>query len=418
MTGEKCGEPTVGLNAIGYQEKPKAGWPVKISLHYNAPATIRVELLDTNGNPLDPTKATWDLVAITDEDPETGAAAYLAYNADGQYVSGDTFVHNTGVPYNNTKSDFFVYFKDCSFGPYLVKIVDVEKNVYKTIEVGPFIPATDMIRILEPLEWQILSTPKRLTGDADMKTLLGENGTPPYTEILTYKEGAWQQVLPTEELEPLYAYLLNMRQNYCAPDECIADDCGEQRNVYAKYVFARAVDPAYAMPEQRLLTKGANLIAPAFNEEEVSPWMLLAGMLTMEDDGDQYLKDVDCFEYDGGCCDCPDCAIPTYSGDKICPNLLFQADSLAHLTATFCNGCTMIANYGGDSAKECRNSKGNLAWFTTAALGGDNVESWLADPLNFAFNGDGYLAYLTQSQTMTGSAQLELVNVFNEEIYN
>ena len=279
------------------------------------------------------------------------------------------------------------------------------------------ISATDMIRILEPQEWQVLSTPKRLTGDADMMTLL--SGTP-YTEILTYKEGAWVQVLPTEELEPLYAYLLNMRQNYCAPDECSPEICVGQKNVYAKYVFARAVDPAYAMPEQRLLTKGANLIAPAFNEEEVSPWMLIAGALTMEQDGDQYLKDVDCFEYDGGCCDnpvCPDCAIPTYSRDEICPDLLFQADSLAHLTATFCSGCTMIANYGGDSAGECRNKAGNLAWFTSAALGGNNVESWLADPLNFAFNGDGYLAYLTQSQTMTGSAQLELVNVFNEAIY-
>ncbi|MDD4170361.1 MAG: hypothetical protein PHD36_08955, partial [Desulfotomaculaceae bacterium] len=87
VTGDTCSEVT------GDYEAPKAGWPVKISLHYNArPANIRVELLDMAGNPLSSDKATWDLVAITDEDPDTGAAAYLAYNADGQFVSGDTFM--------------------------------------------------------------------------------------------------------------------------------------------------------------------------------------------------------------------------------------------------------------------------------------------------------------------------------------
>lgn len=395
-------------------ERPKAGWPVKISLYYPPTANIRVELLDEDYNILTADEATWDLIAITDADPNTGRAAYLAYDAEGQYASGDQFVHNTGVPYNNAKSDFFVYFKDACNKVFYVKVVDVDQNVYKIARVGRFAPSTDLVRILEPQKWQILSTPKVLAGDGDMKTLLPSDGTIPYTEILTYKDNQWMQVLPTEQLEPLYAYLLNMRQNYCPPGECEkAGSCGEQKNVYAKYVFARAVDPAYAMPATRLLSKGANLIGPAFNEQEVSPYSELLGDYVF---GGTSIKDPDCFEYDGGCCNCDDCQVPERHG-IICPDQLFQPDSLGHLTATFCDGCTAIYTYGGVSGGECRNPYANLAWFTTAALGGNNIESWLADPINYAFNGDGYWAYLSQSQTMTGAAQLELINITNEEIY-
>ena len=96
---------------------------------------------------------------------------------------------------------------------------------------------------------------------------------------------------------------------------------------------------------------------------------------------------------------------------EICPEQLFQFDTLARMTATFCEGCSMIANYGTSGAGDCRNPMGNLAFFTTAALGGSNAQSWLTDPLHFAFNGDGYLAYVNGAQTYTGAAQLELVNI-------
>lgn len=448
VTGEFCDPTEMFPIPVGYNgdyEFPKAGWPVKVSLHYPPTANIRVELLgwDYKNDAwqiLPASEATWDLVAKTDADPDTGAPAYLSYNADGDYVSGDTFVHNTGVPYNTSKSDFYVYFNNtCDyslvekglsqspFKQFAVKIVDIDNNVYQIESLDPFIPSADMVRILEPQKWQILSTPKTLTGDGDMKTLLPGSGIVPYTEILTYKDNGWVQVLPTDQLEPLYAYLLNMRQNTCAPDECNSGDCYEQKNVYAKYVFARAVDPAYAMPATRLLSAGANLIGPAFNEHEINPISLANDLIGIG----EMSKEEECFLYDFGCCDCHDCDIVTLCeytdggpyqtmdeyGELICPNLLFQSNTLAMLSATFCDGCTAILNYGGDGANLCRNSKGNLAEFTSAALGGSNVQSWLQDPLYYAWNGDGYLAYLTKAQTMTGTAQLELVNVFNTELY-
>lgn len=444
VTGEMCTQYNTPGSEIAqdqyYNGMPKAGWPVKISLRYPESTTIRVELLERVGDnmfnilPATPEKpgdsyGTWNLVPKTygfDENGDLvdGLKQYLSYDADGDFASYGTFEHNTGVPYDQQKSDFFVYFKNvfggndyCQLKDFWVKIVDTENNVHQMIQVGSFIPATDMVRILEPQEWQILSTPKVLAGDGDISTLLPiTNKVPPYTEVLTYKDNAWVQVT-TEQLEPLYAYLLNMRQNYCDP---LCVDCGEEKDVYAKYVFARAVDPAYAMPATRLLSKGANLIGPAFNELEINPLAWIGNEIISFEGAE---KNLGCFLYEGvcsTCTDCLDCTVPTLGNceySPICPDLLFQVDSLAHLTATFCDGCSAIMNYGGDSAFDCRNSKGNLAFFTTAALGGSNVQSWLQDPLFYAFNGDGYLAYLTGSQTMTGSAQLDLVNVFNEELY-
>lgn len=391
-----------------WQVKPKDGWPVKVSVRYVGEPTYRVELLDEAGNLLDATKATWDYAAKTDD--VAGVAAYLSFNADGDYASLDyleTADHHVG--YDTGKTDFYVYFKNACGNAYYVRLVNEATNTYVVSKrIGKFAPAADLIRILEPDTWQILSTPQILAGDGDMQTLLP---TDPYTEILTYKDNAWVQVLPVDQLEPLYAYLLNMKQNYC-PDPCAGPNCGEEKNVYAQYVFARAVDPSYAMPATRLLSKGANLVGPSFGVDEMNPltWAaneLVFGAALGRTDS---VKASRCFRYDGGCCDCDDCAIGK-AGRPICANLLFQPDSLAHLTMTFCDGCTAILNYGGDSALECRNSKGNLAWFTTAALGGNNVGSWLQDPLYYAFNGDGYLTYLTQSQTMTGAAQLQLVDI-------
>jgi hypothetical protein len=124
---------------------------------------------------------------------------------------------------------------------------------------------------------------------------------------------------------------------------------------------------------------------------------------------------MNCFEYLECCAGqpgCETCDVPTRAANnRICPEQLFQFDTLARMTATFCEGCSMIANYGGDSAGDCSNSRGNLAFFSTAALGGSNAQSWLTDPLHFAFNGDGYLAYVNGAQTYTGAAQLELVNI-------
>ena len=51
----------------------------------------------------------------------------------------------------------------------------------------------------------------------------------------------------------------------------------------------------------------------------------------------------------------------------ICPEQLFQFDTLARMTATFCEGCSMIANYGGDSGR--LQNPGQPGLFSTAALG-------------------------------------------------
>jgi len=394
-----------GKESLGISD----GWPIKISVHYDQQVPLRVEILDPgtkkpfafSGGP-DSFLVTWDTEAYVDAD------GYLEFEAEGQFGHGDYLNHPFGnVPYDPNKSDFFVYPVNACGETFTIKIVDEANRVKDEVTIGPLASATELVRVLEPSKWQVLSTPKKLAGDGDLLSLF--DGLTPYNMALTYKNNQWEQILPVDELDPLYAYVINTQQNWCRED--CGELCGKQLPIYAKYVFARATNPSLTMLPERLLTAGANLIGPSFNEAEIAlPYEL--GQEYFEISA-RYKKAMNnCFSY-LECCDteCYECDTPVNNNGVICPERLFQFDTLARLTATFCDGCSMIANYGGDSAGECRNSRGNLAFFTTAALGGNNGQSWLTDPLHFAFNGDGYLAYVNSAQTYTGAAQLELVNI-------
>jgi hypothetical protein len=399
-----------------WSDSPRDGWPIKVSVHYDVeePVDLRVEILDPvtykpfnfGGGP-DDFLVTWDTVAYAEE-------GILEFEAEGNYGHRDKFTHPIGnVPYDNNKSDFFVYPVNACGKSFIIKIVDEANNIKDEVLIGPLASATEMVRILEPSKWQVLSTPKTLAGSGDLLSLF--DGETPYNEALTYKNDQWVPVMPYDELEPLYAYVINTQQNWCQ-EACPGEYCGENLPIYAKYVFDRVTDPSLTLLPERLLTAGANLVGPSFNESEIMlPFELEQEFLEFSPAVKKY---VPCFFYEECCLqggDCCSCDVPSLGSGEfcgpICPEQLFQFDTLARMTATFCEGCSMIANYGGDSAGDCRNSRGNLAFFSTAALGGSNAQSWLTDPLHFAFNGDGYLAYVNGAQTYTGAAQLELVNI-------
>jgi hypothetical protein len=393
------------------------GWPIKVSVHYESDVPLRVEILNPDtykpfnfkGGP-DDFLVTWDTEAYAED-------GILEFEAEGRYGHGDYLDHPFGnVPYDNNKSDFFVYPVNACGESFIIKVVDEANNIKDEVEIGPLASATELVRILEPSKWQVLSTPKTLAGSGDLLSLF--DGETPYNEALTYKNNQWVPVMPYDELEPLYAYVINTQQNWCQ-DACPGGDyCGENLPIYAKYVFDRVTDPSLTLLPERLLTAGANLVGPSFNESEIMlPFELEQEFLEFSPLEKKYMP---CFFYEECCTDndgCCNCDVPSLDFEAsdicgpICPEQLFQFDTLARMTATFCEGCSMIANYGGDSAGDCRNSRGNLAFFSTAALGGSNAQSWLTDPLHFAFNGDGYLAYVNGAQTYTGAAQLELVNI-------
>lgn len=397
-----------------WSDSPRDGWPIKVSVHYESDVPLRVEILNPDtykpfnfkGGP-DDFLVTWDTEAYAED-------GILEFEAEGRYGHGDYLDHPFGnVPYDNNKSDFFVYPVNACGESFIIKVVDEANNIKDEVEIGPLASATELVRILEPSKWQILSTPKTLAGSGDLLSLF--DGKTPYNEALTYKNNKWQQVRPYDELEPLYAYVINTQQNGCQ-EACPGEYCGENLPIYAKYVFDRVTDPSMTLLPERLLTAGANLVGPSFNESEIMlPFELGQEFLEFSPAVKKY---VPCFFYEECCLqggDCCSCDVPSLGSGEfcgpICPEQLFQFDTLARMTATFCEGCSMIANYGGDSAGDCRNSRGNLAFFSTAALGGSNAQSWLTDPLHFAFNGDGYLAYVNGAQTYTGAAQLELVNI-------
>lgn len=387
------------------------GWPIKVSVHYDKTVPLRIEILDPEtykpfnfGGGPDDFLVTWDTEAFEDN-------GVLEFEAVGAFGHGDYLNHPFGnVPYDPGKSDFFVYPVNACGKTFTIKVVDEANRVKDEVVIGPLASATELVRVLDPSKWQVLSTPKKLAGDGDLLSLF--DGATPYNEALTYRNNKWESVMPFDELDPLYAYVLNTQQNWCR-EACPGEFCGKQMPIYAKYVFARVTDPSLTLLPERLLTAGANLIGPSFNEAEIMiPYELGQEFLEFSA---KHKKDMNnCFKFADCCLDpenCVDCDVPISDRGNVCPERLFQFDTLARLTATFCDGCSMIANYGGDSAGECRNSRGNLAFFTTAALGGNNSQSWLTDPLHFAFNGDGYLAYVTSAQTYTGAAQLELVNI-------
>jgi len=421
-----------------------AGWPVQFSVHYD-PATLRVELLemDSNGNLV---PATWNVQWNTELWEEDGG--YLVFAATDAVLypnklSGDTYEHpdEGGVTYDGMKSDFYVYTDLSACGKTLVvKIVDVANNKTQVSEPILFGTPTDMVRVMDN-GWNIISTPVTLAGDGNMKSLFMDEANPDgkltFTDVLTYKNGVWAQTDIDDEMMPLDAYWVLMNQNYCF-DCCDLGDCGQQKNVYANFVFDRVTNPMLAMQPTKDMNPGFNLIGPSFTRDE-----------HVFNDYARFSHKWDCdyFAYDP-CCDLCSCIVPTENDSRqcglrsingqtcgdgecqeacecgdLCKAATFQTDRLYRMLATVSKGSNMVVNPTGkglnvkpDAETDYKywgtgNTAGNLAPWTTAALGMDTNPSWYDDPVYRAFNGDGYWLYIADTpQTLVGAATPLLVN--------
>jgi len=405
-----------------------AGWPVKFSVHYD-PATLRVELLelDENNNLVAVDPADWNVQWNTELWTESD---YLVFAATDPVLypnrlSGDTYEHpdEGGVGYDANKSDFYVYTDLSACGKVLVvKVVDIANNETQVSEPIYFGTPTDMVRVMTD-GWNLISTPVTLAGDGTLKTLFMDSDNPDgkllYTDVLTYKDGAWMQPDPQDPMLPLDAYWVLMNQNFCK-DCCDLGDCGKQKNIYATYVFDRVVNPMAAMQPTKDMNPGFNLIGPSFTREE-----------NVVNDYARFSHKWDCnyFAYDPCCNECS-CIVPTEDGiptllagqgnpecGDLCKGATFQTDRLYRMLATVSQGSRMVINPGGkgltvrdDPETDYKywgtgNSVGNLAPWTTAALGTATNPSWYDDPMYRAFNGDGYWLYVAETpQTLVGAA--------------
>jgi len=388
--------PLVECDNIGL---PRAGWPVKVSVHYDptlagtvladparTTANIRVELLDVQTRDI-VAAASWDTIAKT-------TANKLDYNAVGGNASGATFAHPNLSGYVN-KSDIYVYVPADYCGSLVVKIVDADKHI-KDEGIIFYVSPVELKRVLKPNSWQLISTPKQLAGTGSMSSLIGDNS---FSEMFIYDKnqpnGPWVQVTdPNYRLLPQYGYLLNMKQNFSGNDLC-PGNCGSENCIIANYVFARATSPFGITPSARPLPIGWSMVAPAF-----------------EADPDPDLKTRYNYYY---FCDA--------FGNCDCGNLLLtQGDTLSRMLGSACSDCKVIKNWGGKGLNVTNNggrvkiegtanAMGNLGTFVGASISQGTLQSWANDPQNYAFNGDAYWLYLTSPQSLAPLNELEIVDV-------
>jgi len=410
----ECEQISPNPNDPNEYEYAKAGWPVKISVHYDpalpntileddsrTSATLRVELLVSDQSGLSVADgATWDTEAFVDGDR-------LVFNAVGSNGSFDTFVHPGGVSYDSIKSDFFVYVPDDYCGPLLVKVVDEEKHLHDIVMLWYTTP-TELVRELAPDIWQLISTPKELAGDGTMESLLG--GTY-FSDMLLYDKndpnGPWVQITdPDYELMPQYGYLLNMTQKYVDGPDCVGQGCGYETCIQADYVFARSTAPV--LPGSRPLNLGWNLVGPSFDEN------------IHFDRGEQIWTEYGpvwtaCEPY----FECP-CGNPY--------DLLTEGDNLSRMLGSACADCKTLVNWGGEGLDHAYdiggptgveielwgepNSMGNLGNFSAASVNSGTLGGWAIDPSTlYGFNGDAYWLYVTSPQTLTSNTILDMADV-------
>jgi len=400
--------PLVECDNSGYA---KAGWPVKVSVHYDPKLTgtvlannrtsadLRVELLDASGQPV--SDATWDTVAKVDGDR-------LAFDVTGGKQSGNTYTHPGGVSYDPIKSDFYVYVPKSYCGPLTVKIVDPEVNVYDT-KVINYTSPTELVRVLSPNTWQLLSTPKELAGDGTMTSLLGGVA---FSDMLVYDKnapgGPWVQVTDSSyKLKPQYGYLLNMKQNWTNEDNCRdKETCGKQNCVKANYVFGRATGPV--LPGSRPLNLGWNMVGPSFDEN------------LPEQNAEQIPT-----EYG-------EITLPPHCSESFgcnCDAELAQGDNLSRMLGSACADCKALVNWGGKGLdgdvnlstsgtpvkitfSGSPNAMGNLGNFQAATVNNGTLGGWGIDPTTiYGFNGDAYWLYISSPQTLTSNTTLDVVDI-------
>ncbi len=386
----------------------RAGWPVKVSVHYNpklpgtvlannrTTADLRVELLNSALQPV--SDATWDTVAKLDGDR-------LAFDVAGSKQSGNTYTHPGGVSYDPIKSDFYVYVPKNFCDQLTVKIVDPEVNVYDTESISYTSP-TELVRVLSPNKWQLLSTPKELAGAGTMTSLLGGVA---FSDMLVYDKnapnGPWVQVTDAGyKLRPQYGYLLNMKQNWSNGDPCTGPGCGSQNCIQANYVYTRATGPA--LPGQRPLNLGWNLVGSSFDEN------------LPEQNGEQIPT-----EYRTISTPCP----ASFSCN--CDAELTQGDNLSRMLGSACADCKALVNWGGKGLNGevqismsspygkiifsgSPNQMGNLGNFTSATVNNGTLGGWGIDPTTiYGFNGDAYWLYISSPQTLTSNTMLDVVDI-------
>jgi len=381
---------------------PRAGWPVKVSLHYDptlegttladpahTTANIRVELLDpTTRQPI--SDASWDTIAKV-----TGNR--LDFNAVGSNDSGSIFVHPNLSGYED-KSDIYVYVPSNFCGPLVVKVVDVDKHIKDEASIN-YVSPVELKRVLKPDSWQLISTPKELAGEGNMSSLVGNS----YSDMFIYDKnlpgGPWKQITDADyKLLPQYGYLLKMKQNYSGNTLC-PGNCGSEECIVANYVFARATNPE--IPGRRNLSVGWNLVAPALEVDPSPAIPTTYNVQTICDPSDP--------------CDCGE--------------LIAQGDALYRILGSACADCKVLVNWGGQGMDSTiygsiiggsmgldisgePNSMGNLANFSSATVNSGSLGGLAIDPQYvYGFNGDAYWLYITSTQTLAANNTLEIVKV-------
>jgi len=397
--------PSQYLNDPNYEEPAKAGWPVKISVHYDprllgtiladpnrTSATLRVELLDSSLQTVI-SEASWDLEAFTDGNR-------LAFNMAGSKGNNDTYLHPN---INETKSDFFVYVPWSYCGPLAVKVVDPEKHVWGT-KLITYNSPVELVRVLRPNTWQLISTPKELAGAGTMSALLGGSY---FSDMLIYDKnlpgGPWAQITdPAYQLRPQYGYVLNMTQDWTNGGYCTSNDCGSESCVQARYVFARST--GVEMPGSRPLNLGWNLVGPSFSED------------IHYRAGEQLTTAYGTVTYP-----CPP------NTECVCGDALTQGDTLSRMLGSACADCKTLVNWGGKGLNSftspgpygpvaitlqgAPNSMGNLGAFEAASVNGNTYGGYYVDSSLYGFNGDAYWLYITSPQTLTSNTILKSADV-------
>ncbi|HBQ27909.1 MAG TPA: hypothetical protein DD719_00505 [Desulfotomaculum sp.] len=367
---------------------PRAGWPVK-GAYWIMPVgatqdyKVHVEITDCNGNfyndlnkngmyDVGEEVATWGL------DPGN-----IQFGAKGPYRG-----HNICNPWDTvphvfctTKQHIWIYpnisIQRCKTDHgYLEPVINYPDCLrVKVVVEGPagttimtvegdtknFVNPVELMRSLNAEAWQTLSTPKTLAGTGDLKFLIGDS----YLAALTYRNGKWDQLLPGEELQPLYCYYVKMKQPK------MPGETSEECYWNAAYIFDRATDPSQMIPPVRTLGIGWQAVGMAVQD-----------------------------------------AVKKHNEDP----LWQQQDYLYRALGTICKCCKIVYNPGFPKVENPhypnldRTRLGNLANFQTVAVSQGTSGAWWDDPYAVVYNGDNYWVYLCETQDLAANVGLEVVD--------
>ena len=389
---------------------PVAGWPVKASFFVNnLGATqnykLHVEITDETGKSYADINdnGMYDVgeeVACWGVDPGVIDFSYV-YTDHNWYmgkevgaptvtnhVMGSLMGHNIcqpwdtiTIPFSTSKQHIWIYPKvrieRCTNEGYMEPTIAYPASLHvKVVIEGPageevmvaesdifnFVDPVELMRSLDADSWQTLSTPKTLAGTGDLNFLIGQGS---YDIAYKYVNGAWTQLTPGEQLQPLYCYYVKMRQ-----PKHYGTEGGNGCYWNAAYIFDRADGPQQMIPPVRTLGIGWNAVGMAIQDTNT------------EDDN----------------------------------NLWQQSDMLYRAMGTICEGCKIVYNPGFPKVQNQREPQldrtrlGNLADFKTVAVSIGTNGAWWDDPYTDVYNGDNYWIYLTKAQDIAANVGLDVVD--------